>query len=394
MGMDSNKLARECKGLHPDHAAAPADAVSHWGPETFAQTARRIPRIGADDAAPIIAGMDLWDCWPLAHPDGRTATVNGRHYWFFLSAPQFADPVERHAHARIRLLSRRADGGAADWRDHGHALPDGLTPGTREWAGSAVLEDDGAAVTLYYTVAGRRGEAVPSCEQRLCATRGALTPDGIAGWTEPTELFTPDETRYVRPFGPLDGLPGTIKAFRDPFFFRDPATGLDHIVFTASAAWSADPHNGMVGLATRHADGWRLADPLVEAIGVNNELERAQVHVRAGQYYLFWSTQTHTFGPAAPAGPNGLYGMVADRLAGPWRPLNGSGLVAANPADEQAQSYSWVVTGEDEVWSFVELWGLAGRSPADHPQLRRSQFGGTPAPIFHLRFDGDTVTIA
>ena len=72
------------------------------------------------------------------------------------------------------------------------------------------------------------------------------------------------------------GAPGTIKAFRDPFFFRDPVTAADHIVFTATAAWSDDPHNGMVGFATRTAVGWVLDDPLIDAVGVNNELERAQ----------------------------------------------------------------------------------------------------------------------
>ncbi len=64
------------------------------------------------------------------------------------------------------------------------------------------------------------------------------------------------------------GAPGTIKAFRDPFFFRDPVTAADHIVFTAAAAWSDDPHNGMVGFATRTAVGWVLDDPLIDAVGV------------------------------------------------------------------------------------------------------------------------------
>jgi levansucrase len=108
---------------------------------------------------------------------------------------------------------------------------------------------------------------------------------------------------------------------------------------------------------------------------------------------LFWSTQRHTFGPAAVAGPNGLYGAVADSLRGAWRMINGNGLVAANPLDEPTQSYSWWVTGEDEVWSFIDYWGMAGRSLADHPELLRSRFGGTPAPVFRLKYQGDRVLI-
>ena len=385
---DEPNSANESKRLHWRPAA-----TGTWRPMAFPSAGPgpggTIPVIGADDVRPLVPGLDLWDSWPLTHPDGRTGTVDGRQFWFFLSSAQFADPVERHGHARIRLLSCGADG----WRDHGHALPDGLNPGTREWAGSAVLDDDGS-VTLYYTVAGRRGETAPSFEQRLFAICGVLTADGIGGWQDPVELFQPDEARYFRAVGTEAGAPGSIKAFRDPFFFRDPVTGQDHIVFTATAAWSADPHNGMVGLATRTAGGWLLDDPLVDAVGVNNELERAQVHYRNGRYYLFWSTQTHTFSPAGPAGPNGLYGMVADNLRGPWRPINGTGLVAANPAGEAAQSYSWVVTGEDEVWSFVDYWGMQGRTLADHPELLRAQFGGTAAPVFRVVFDGDTVRVA
>lgn len=363
-----------------------------WRPDRFAAadaaTGNAIRPIGRADVHPLVPGLDLWDCWPLAHPDGRTAEVSGRQFWFFLSSAQFADPVERHGHARIRLLSRGADG----WRDHGNALPDQLNPGSREWAGSAVLESDGR-VTLYYTVAGQRGETVLTVEQRLFVLEGCLTADGVGNWAAPVELVRPDERRYVRPAGVDGGAPGSIKAFRDPFFFHDPVTGLDHIVFTASAGWSDDPYNGLVGLATRTTAGWELSDPLVDAVGVNNELERAQAHYRGGLYYLLWSTQSHTFSPAGPTGPNGLYGMVGETLHGPWRPVNDSGLIAANPADEPGQSYSWVVTGEDEVWSFIDYWGMAGRHAADHPELLRGQFGGTAAPVFRLAFDGDRVIV-
>ena len=137
-----------------------------------------------------------------------------------------------------------------------------------------------------------------------------------------------------------------------------------------------------------------LGVPLVEAVGVNNELERAHVVVRDGRYYLFWSTQRRTFAPGGVSGPNGLYAMVAERLSGPWIPVNGNGLVAGNPASEPTQGYSWWVTGEGAVWSFIDHWGMRGRTFEDHPELLRSQFGGTPAPVFHLAFAGDRVSIA
>ena len=124
--------------------------ASRWHAANYADPPL-LPAITAVDVAPILPGIDLWDCWPLAHEDGHSVVREGRALWFFLSAPVLPDPVERHGMARIRLLSHGADG----WRDHGAALPDALNPGTREWAGCAVLSDDGVTVTLYYTVAGR-----------------------------------------------------------------------------------------------------------------------------------------------------------------------------------------------------------------------------------------------
>lgn len=366
-------------------SGAPA-ATSRWQPQQI--DGARIALITAADAAPILPGLDLWDSWPLAHEDGSTVVAGGRQFWFFLSAPCFPDPGQRHNAARIRLASLGADG----WRDHGDCLPDGFSPGSREWAGSAVLHADGTSVTLFFTAAGRRGEG-HSVEQRLFAAHGVMGPDGPGQWSTCDEAVRADGQRYVIA-NEAEGTPGLIKAFRDPAWLRDPATGKAHLLFTASAGWDDATYNGVVGLATLGPDGsWHLEDPLVEAVGVNNELERAHVLVRDGLYYLFWSTQTRTFDPAAPAGPNGLYAMVAERLSGPYRPVNGCGLVAGNPAEEPTQGYSWWVTSEGEVWSFIDHWGLQGRSLEAHPELLRSQFGGTPAPRFRLAFAGDQVTL-
>lgn len=368
-----------------DRRARP-HGVARWAPQSI--SGAEIPLITAADAAPVLPGLDLWDSWPLAHENGRTVVHHGRQYWFFLSAPRFADPGQRHDAARIRLVSLGADG----WRDHGNALPDGFNPGTREWAGSAVLHDDGISVTLLFTAAGRRG-AAPSFEQRLFASRGRLGNDGPGEWQASEELVAADGALYVAA-REAEGKPGLIKAFRDPAWFRDPQTGERHLLFTASAGWDDHDYNGVVGLATQRDGVWQLGVPLVEAVGVNNELERAHVVVRDGRYYLFWSTQRRTFAPGGVSGPNGLYAMVAERLSGPWIPVNGNGLVAGNPASEPTQGYSWWVTGEGAVWSFIDHWGMRGRTFEDHPELLRSQFGGTPAPVFHLAFAGDRVSIA
>lgn len=349
-----------------------------------------IPLIRADDVCPLIPGIDLWDSWPLQTPDGRTADFNGATLWMMLSSRALPDPALRHGEARIRLIAHAGD----DWIDCGNVLPDGLAPGTREWAGSAVLGDDGKTVTIYFTATGRPNNPL-SFEQRLFETTGSLRADGraIENWTVPTLIVASDGHHYVDTHA-HQGVPGLIKGFRDPGYLRDPADGHEYLVFTGSDGTNDHNYNGVVGLIARGADGWALQPPIYSALGLCNELERPHIIVRGGLYYLFWSTQRHVFNAAGPSGPNGLYGAVAQSLHGPYRPLNGTGLVAANPASEPTQGYSWLVLDTLEVVSFVDYWGMEGRVLADDADLVRSNFGGTAAPVFRIALDGDTTRIA
>lgn len=362
-------------------------AVALWRPGPFTDLPE-LPVIEVGDVRPVLPELDLWDCWPLQHEDGRTVRRGGREWWFFLSAPQLPDPAARHDQARIRLLS--TDG--REWCDHGPVLTKDATPGTREWAGSAVLMDDGHSVALFFTAVGRKDEPF-SFEQRIFRVAGVLGPSGPTGWQVPSELVQSDGIRYFRGTQ-REGRPGQIKGFRDPAWFRDSHTGDCHLLFTASAAGSPHSHDGLIGIATLLDGQWTIRDPLVDAVGVNNELERPHIVVRAGLYYLFWSTQRSVFANHQIAGPTGLYAMVAPALSGPWRPVNGTGLVACTPQAEPMQSFSWWVTGEDEVWSFIDHWGLSGRSIAKDPDLSRSMFGGCPAPVFRLKFAGELVVTA
>ncbi len=355
------------------------------------QPAAALPMIGAADVRPIVPGHDLWDMWQIARTDGSTVIVDGRSWWFFLATPQLDDPEARHDRARMRLTSH----GAGGWRDHGWVFAPGFTPGSREWSGSAVLEDDGVTLTMYFTAAGRL-DGPPSFEQRLFETqaRFAVT-DGrpmLEGWTTPVESVATDGHWYAVA-AEVEAPAHGIKGFRDPGYFRDPADGNEYLLFVGNAGWTDTWPNGVIGVAQRESDGWTLRPPMVDALGVNSELERPHIVMRDGHYYLFWSTQARRFAGGIDA-PTGLYGMVAENMTGPWRPINGTGLVAGNPPAEPYQAYCWWVTGEGDVISFVDYWGLDGAGlPAD-PAGRRARFGGTAAPWFRLAFEGDQVTIA
>ncbi|MDH7639337.1 glycoside hydrolase family 68 protein [Sphingomonas oryzagri] len=372
------------------------DAVSRWRPEQVAaipmQADASLPVIVERDVVPLLTGHVVWDMWPIAHEDGSTLIADGRSFWFFLTAPRLPDPDLRHDMARIRLFSRGSDG----WLDHGNTFPNGFTPGSREWSGSAVLGSDGATLTMYFTAAGRAGRE-RTFEQRLFETRGLLRiEDGhphLGGWTEPVESVVADGACYARADQREPDF-GLIRGFRDPGYFRDPADASEHLLFTGSAGWTDEPYGGVIGLATRIDGCWKLQRPLLSAVGVNAELERPHVVFHANRYYLFWSTQRSRFAPGGPSGPNGLYAMVADQLEGPWRPVNGTGLVAGNPASKPQQAYCWWVTGELDVISFIDRWGMEGCDALSGPALASGQFGGTVAPSFRILISGDQIHAA
>ncbi len=362
------------------------------------QTVARAPLIRPAEAEPLLPGVDLWDYWPVQQADGSVALVADGALFMLLSAPSRGDPDNRHAAARIRLMHRGGTSQpgtswrATGWRDLGPVLPEGFTPGSREWSGSAILE--GSRLTLHFTAVGYRGEARPSFAQRIFETAAVLQTDhdiALTGWEPPRESVVADDIHYMRDMAG-GGAIGTIKAFRDPAFFRDPVDGRDYLLFTASLADDVSPWNGAVGIARRAGPGWHLLPPLLGAAGVNNELERPHVVVRDGRYHLFWSTQDAVFAPTARGAPTGLYGMVADALFGPWTPINGSGLVFANPVEAPRQAYSWLVLDDLSVLGFADMVGLA-RPPAD-PAEARAHFGGVPAPALRLWLDGDRAGLA
>lgn len=365
------------------------------GVQAFVWTAAHVAAIEAgpqtdmprfDPVARILPGIDLWDHWPIIDRQGRTVDFGGQLLVIGLTAPVLDDPDERHGIARLSLLTRGAQG----WRDHGHLLPDGFTPGSREWAGTAMLEPDGRTLALYYTSAGEAGEAETSFVQRMWLTQGTLVLDQgvphVRDWSAPQELVRPDDHFYQADMAG-GGAVGTIKAFRDPFPFIDPESGIEYLFFSASRARADSLWNGLVGMARRTGDGWSLMPPIVDATGVNNELERPHIVAHQGRYYLFWSTQAKVFAADGPRGPTGLYGLVAERITGPWQPLNGSALVLANPAEAPFQAYSWLVLDDLSVWSFADLPGLA-HPPQDGAEARKA-FSGSPAPIVRLSIAGD-----
>ncbi|RVQ68811.1 glycoside hydrolase family 68 protein [Croceicoccus ponticola] len=375
--------------ITPHPALQPA--TLRWTAADLATLAQRdfdrAPVLGQTDVVRIGSDLDVWDAWPLADNAGNPVSWRGGELWFALAAPALDDPEERHGKARIHTF-HHVDGA---FHHMGPTLPDGFSPGTREWSGSARIEGD--EVALYFTAAGARDEDRLSYRQRLFVTRLHLG-DGeeiFKGWSEPRELLAPGSGPYLA-VEAAEGTIGEIKAFRDPFPWDLP-DGRKILLFTASSKADPGPFNGMVGMALAGEDGtYNAVDPLIDAVGTNNELERPHLVAANGRIYLFWSTQAKVFAPGCIA-PTGLYGAVADNIEGTWQLLNGDGLIFANPVNEPFQTYSWWVMPDLRVTSFVDYWGVDDPAAEAKPH-GRAHFGGTFAPFLHLTLDGATAGLA
>jgi levansucrase len=384
---------------------------SRWTADQAAGIAR-----GADTVVPVIEppsgepadGRHVWDTWLLRTREGAVATVDGWRVAFSLTAPSDLLPGKRHDVAEIHYFYSE-DG--RDWH-HGGPVFNGGALGQRQWAGS-VLYDDGD-VYIYYTAAGDGTGAELTYTQRPVVAHGggvATSEDGIEfspPWRHET-LVEPDGTWYETQAQSR----GMISTFRDPWFFEDPATGETYLLFEAntpvpegSDACDGDlerqEFNGAIGLAVSPSGNpleWDLRPPLLDAVCVNQELERPHVVPHGGRYYLFVSSHMHTFAPGID-GYDALYGFVADAFRGPYRPLNGSGLVLTNPATAPFQSYSWMAfPHRDEllVQSFFNYFDFDGASLDEIAELPVTEqfrrFGGTLAPTVRLGVDGDRTRV-
>ncbi len=351
-----------------------------------------IPLITTADVRRVAPDLDVWDAWPVQLADGRVARFDGAGLWMGLAAPVMGDPNLRHRMARIRLLLERDE----RYVDLGDLLPDGFSPGQCEWSGSAIYRPETGRVELHFTATSRRGAPFRH-EQRLFMTSADLSSDAssiaFGDWSEPVETVA-QVSAWRRPADGDDPIPGFIQAFRDPAVFRDPKDGRDYLVYAATLTDGGPLHNGAIGVAACDGlGGWTDLGPLLRAPGLNHELERPHIIGHDGLYYLFWCTQKKMFAPGGPVGPTGLYGMVSEHVLGPYRPLNGSGLAAANPVSEPDQTYAWWVTGDLTVAGFIDQWGINGVDPADVAADLRVHFGGAIAPLFRLALQGDVCRV-
>ncbi|RPJ93987.1 glycoside hydrolase family 68 protein [Rummeliibacillus sp. TYF005] len=388
------------------------------------EQAERI-RITRENSAPVISppipriseDLWVWDMWPLQEKDGSIAVLpGGWRVLFTLSAPRSVLPNNRHDVARIAYFYSR-DG--LNWIQGGLVFEEGTAFGSRQWAGSAMI--DNGKIHYFYTASGRRGEAQITYEQRIAYTSSGFVSDldGVefVNFTPHQIILEPDGVLYQTLEQSEQSESTIIYAFRDPWFFKDPATGCEYLLFEGNIAGNnseincgltgeleqqASQYTGNIGIALLRNNSytsWQLLPALLEAGCTNQQTERPHIIVSSGRYYLFTDSHRFTFAPGLTngPGPDGLYGFVANTLRGNYQPLNSGGLVVSNPIEEPNQAYSWLVLPDFSVLSFIDTYNLQGITTDELSNLPESfqieHFGGTLAPTLQLRVSGRTTEI-
>lgn len=378
-----------------------------WGEYTDAWTRQDAASISLteDNTLPLLDEIPveiitdevwIWDSWPLTDLSTRTVNYKGYKLLFSLTADRDLDFVARHWTAEIGYSVSR-DG--KSWDYQGDVFPEHVNPlGLREWAGSAVLVGD--RVYFYYTASGSEGAEDDEPEyftQKLAVSSARISADSngvsFSDWSEHKILAEADGEYYQTLEQSLVGP--IIYGFRDPFVFRNPQDGEIYMLFEGntpgeeldcgatgegnagpvddgaygrkranSAIVNAIPvspqakyYNGNIGLAVSEGSmtEFELLPPILHANCMNQQLERPHVTFRGGLVYLWTISHKFTFAPnLQDAGVDGLFGFVGPSLRSDYIPLNGSGLVLANPPENNTQHYSWYVMPGGFVEAFID----------------------------------------
>lgn len=401
-------------------------SVTNWTREQASQIqlteSNTAPVINTDELQEISPDYILWDTWPLVNKNGIPASVNGYKIIFALTVPKDTIPGKRHDSAQIRYFYSK-DG--SSWVLGGLLFNDGKALGSRQWAGSSIIDKDGK-IHIFYTAVGNKGEQTITYNQRLAAAVADIktTNDSVtfANWSDHKIILEADGQYYQNAEQAAQGE--SSYAFRDPYYFQDPKTNEEYLLFSANTAGTlaerkyspeyigsdkfqqehaappeAKAYNASIGIA-KAVNGslteFKALPPLLEANYVNEELERADVIVKGNQYYLFTKSHSNKFAPGLSA-PEGLYGFVSDSLTGPYKPLNGSGLVIGNPPEQPYQAYSWMVQSNGTVVSYLDYTDVDGKNIDEigqqSPEYQIEHFGGRLAPSIKLSITGDRTSV-
>jgi levansucrase len=136
----------------------------------------------------------VWDWWPVRDRDGQVAEIDGVSIAVALSAPADVLPGKRHDIATHRYLV--TDDGGRSWTDGGELFPEDSEEllGTRQWAGSAMYDDETGTLYAFYTAAGEDDDNDRAESTESTTTESSDEPSGIRSTESTTSLASTEPT--------------------------------------------------------------------------------------------------------------------------------------------------------------------------------------------------------
>ncbi|MDF2611321.1 MAG: levansucrase [Lachnospiraceae bacterium] len=358
-------------------------------PEFDPSTISNISSAEGYDKYGNLIDLDVWDSWPLQNADGTVANYKGYNLVFALAG----DPSNVNDTSIYLFYQKVGETSIDSWKNAGRVFKDSdkfdandpiLIYQTQEWSGSATLTSDGE-VRLFYTDFSGAPEDGGSGYGKQTLTTAQVNfsqSDGdtlkIEGVEDHKSIFDGgDGTIYQNVQQFIDEgayLTMDNHTLRDPHYVEDNGhkylvfeanTGTDvgyqgedslynrsyydgsHVFFTNELSKllegpkkvEATYANGALGIVELNDDYTlkKVMKPLITSNTVTDEIERANVFKLDGKWYLFTDSRGSKM-TIDGIGAEDIYmlGYVSDSLTGPYKPLNGSGLVLhldLNPAD-------------------------------------------------------------
>lgn len=408
-------------------------------PTFDASTIKNIPAAVKYDENGNKIEMDVWDSWPLQNADGTVANYKGYEIVFGLAG----DP-NRGSDTFIYLFYKKAgDNSLESWKNAGRIFKDTdkLVPGdtilnnqAEEWSGSATLTSDGE-IRLFYTNRhpwdpdrGFYGKQTLTTAQINVSQPDSNTLQ-IDGVEDMKSIYDGNDGKIYQNVDMTGFSKGDFNdnhTLRDPHYVED--KGHKYLVFEANTGSEtgyqgadsflnsayyggnkqffeaeknkllnssykafAEIANGAIGIIELNDDYTfkKELKPLIASNTVTDEIERANVFKMNGKWYMFTSSRgSKMYIDGIDDEDIYMLGYVSNSLTGPYKPLNGTGLVLHQDLDPNDLTWTYAhfaipqVKGNRVViTSYMTNRGYAG------------EHNSTFAPSFLLKISGNNTTV-
>jgi levansucrase len=409
-------------------------------PSFDASTIKNIPSAVKVDESGNPIDMDVWDTWPLQNADGTVANYKGYHIVFGLAG----DP-ERGSDTFIYLFYQKVGDTSIDsWKNAGRVFKDSdknvpedliLNNQSEEWSGSATMTSDGE-VRLFYTNrhswspdAGFYGKQTLTTAQINVSQpdMDTLKIDGVKDFKSIYDGNDGKIYQSVDTTGFSKGDYNDNHTLRDPHYVEE--NGRKYLVFEANTGSEtgyqgekslfnrayyggagnaffqaekkkllgspdksyAEIANGALGIIELNDDYTfkKEMKPLLASNTITDEIERANVFELNGKWYLFTSSRgSKMYIDGIDDEDIYMLGYVSNSLTGPYKPLNGTGLVLHQDLDPKDITWNYAhfaipqVIGDNVViTSYMTNRGYVG----DH--------NTTFAPSFLMNIKGSKTSV-